>query len=223
MDAKDWIPAFTSDPSRPSWEKRIGALGIERNEPIVLCDDGSNKDAAGVRAILRYWGFTDVRLLDGGWHAWLFAGGQRDAKAPHPTPRAVKLDPTAGEFIAKEQVLEMLRSGSVQVVDACTTVAADPSADLQAAVKNTDNSCLKRLTWVSIVAGRRSLKFSAKELEQLVRNAGIDVSRPTVVCSESLENAAGVAFALELIGARNVQICFPAWYPAAEPSLAAGN
>ena len=82
-DAKEWIAAFISNPSRANWEKRLAVLGIDRTAPVVVYDEGSNKDAASVRAILRYWGFTDVRLLNGGWHAWLSAGGPHDPKAPY--------------------------------------------------------------------------------------------------------------------------------------------
>ncbi len=106
-DCKEWVAAFTSDPSQPSWEKRIAALGIDRNAPVVICDDGVNKEAAAVRAILRYWGFTDVRLLNGGWHAWLFAGGPVDGRTPHRTSRPVQLEPAAGLFVTADQVVEL--------------------------------------------------------------------------------------------------------------------
>jgi thiosulfate/3-mercaptopyruvate sulfurtransferase len=206
-DAKEWVTAFSSDPSQPAWEKRIGALGLDRNAPVVICDDGANKDAASVRAILRYWGFTDVRLLNGGWHAWVSAGGPRDGKTPHPIPQTVHLSPVPGQFIAKEQLLEMLQDGNAQIVDACNALASQPSAELRSAVQN--NGGVKQFGWSSIVTSRHSPTFSARDLERLVRAAGIDVTQPTVVYSESLGDAAGVAFALELLGARNVQIYSP--------------
>lgn len=221
-DAKEWIAAFAANPSQPSWEKRIAALAIDRTAPVVVYDDGLNKDAASVRAILRYWGFTDVRVLNGGWHAWLAAGGPHDGKAPHPAPQAIQLEPATGLFLTKNQVLSLLPGGSVQIVDACTSMDAEPIADVRSAAENAGSDNVKRLAWVSIVAARRSQTSSAVELARLVRNAGIDVTRQTVVCSESLGEAAGVSYALELLGARNVQICFHGWKPAAAPSTVAG-
>ena len=132
-DCKEWVAAFTSDPSQPRWEKGSRALGIDRNMPVVICDDGVNKEAAAVRAILRYWGFTDVRLLNGGWHACLFAGGPVDGRTPHRTSRPVQLEPAAGLFVTADQVVDLLKAGNVQVVDACATNSSQLSADLRSA------------------------------------------------------------------------------------------
>ena len=65
--------------------------GVRADRPVVVYDDWGGRAAARAWWLLRHHGHDDVRVLDGGWSAWLGAGG---AVATGPA------DPPVGDFAA---------------------------------------------------------------------------------------------------------------------------
>jgi len=53
----------------------FGAMGIDAETPVVAYDDQGGMVAARLWWMLRYLGHPAVRVLDGGWQAWVAAGG----------------------------------------------------------------------------------------------------------------------------------------------------
>src|SRR5437762_3367946 len=95
VDYDNWAKLFAAGSQVSAWDKIIGDLGIKHNASLVIYDDGWSKNAAHVWWILRYWGHEDVRLLNGGWHAWL-SKGFRQERVEHPVEgKRIKLRPTA--------------------------------------------------------------------------------------------------------------------------------
>ena len=61
----------------------FGRLGIASGQQVVCYDDmGGALAAARLWWLLRYMGHTAVAVLDGGWQAWLAAGGPQEAGSP---------------------------------------------------------------------------------------------------------------------------------------------
>ena len=54
---------------------RFGALGIDSNTQVVAYDDAGGTIAGRLWWMLRYMGHRRAAVLDGGWPAWLAAGG----------------------------------------------------------------------------------------------------------------------------------------------------
>lgn len=57
-------------PEHTQLEQTIRRLGLKRDNPIVVYDHDSNLQAARVWWVLRWAGFKNVRMLDGGFKAW---------------------------------------------------------------------------------------------------------------------------------------------------------
>jgi thiosulfate/3-mercaptopyruvate sulfurtransferase len=77
------------------------AAGVSQGRSMVVYDDGDSVAAARGWWLLRYYGHRDVRVLDGGYRAWVSAGLAVTTTETGPAP---------GDFTA--------RPGSVPVLDA---------------------------------------------------------------------------------------------------------
>ena len=71
------------DPARLA--ARLGEIGIGKGTQVVVYDDAGGMIAGRLWWLLRWLGHDAVALLDGGWPAWLAAGG---ASTQAVAPRA---------------------------------------------------------------------------------------------------------------------------------------
>lgn len=65
--------------------------GVSAGDTVVAYDDNAGLAAARAWWLLRWAGFDDVRLLDGGLAAWISAGGPLDTDDVQPTRGDVEL------------------------------------------------------------------------------------------------------------------------------------
>lgn len=80
------IPGVTGRRPFPEPERfaeQLGAWGIDDTTQVVTYDaDGGRMSAARVWLMLRWMGHDRVAVLDGGWQAWLAAGGEITTDVP---------------------------------------------------------------------------------------------------------------------------------------------
>lgn len=67
-------------------EARIREWGIEDGTPVVVYGRGRPGPVTRAWFVLRWAGVADVRYLDGGWQAWLSAGGSSSAEVAGREP-----------------------------------------------------------------------------------------------------------------------------------------
>ena len=88
--AGEIIPGATGRrpfPEPESFAEQLGAWGIDDATQVVTYDaDGGRMSAARVWLMLRWMGHDRVAVLDGGWQAWLAAGGEISQTVPEPAP-----------------------------------------------------------------------------------------------------------------------------------------
>ena len=101
-------------PAAEDFERAMRAAGVSNNTPVVVYDDANGLSAARAWWLLRYFGHTQVALLDGGLGAWLAAGrplAEGDETPEHPgdfdaRPGAMPvIDATQAEELAGRGVL----------------------------------------------------------------------------------------------------------------------
>ena len=105
-------------PSPEYFAAAMESLGVSDNSRVVLYDANGSAWAARVWWMLRWIGFDNTALLDGGLNAWTEAGGALSTEAPdHPRGQlTVNLRPEL--IVDKEEVLAAIDDESINIVDA---------------------------------------------------------------------------------------------------------
>lgn len=98
----------------------MGALGVGDDSRVVLYDRFSMVWAARVWWMLRWIGFDNAALLDGGFESWKAEGGEISTEPVSPTAKTltVKLRPEL--IVDQDEVRAALGDESVNLIDAMT-------------------------------------------------------------------------------------------------------
>jgi thiosulfate/3-mercaptopyruvate sulfurtransferase len=92
-------------PDTAGFERAMRAAGVSQRSRVVMYDDADAVAAARAWWDLRYYGHQDVRVLDGGYRAWLAAGLAVTADEPAPQP---------GDFTARPGQMPVLDASAAQ-------------------------------------------------------------------------------------------------------------
>lgn len=103
-------------PEAATFEAAMRRSGVRDDRPVVVYDDWAGHAASRCWWLLRHHGHQDVRVLDGGWSAWVADGGAvaTDSQGVEP-----------GDFTA--------RPGATRVVDADDVLDVGVLVDARAA------------------------------------------------------------------------------------------
>jgi thiosulfate/3-mercaptopyruvate sulfurtransferase len=85
-------------------------LGLRHGQTIVVYDSDRSMTAARAWWVLRWAGFEDVRVLDGGLPGWLAAGFPVSQDAPAASPSRVTLSGGQMPELGADEALAMARS-----------------------------------------------------------------------------------------------------------------
>lgn len=104
-------------PEPDQLQRDLRALGLSTDSSVVVLDQRTSLGAARVWWVLRNAGLTRVRVLDGGFAAWVEAGGEVTAEPTQaPTPSELVVGPPAMAVLDAAHVQQALADGH-QVVD----------------------------------------------------------------------------------------------------------
>jgi thiosulfate/3-mercaptopyruvate sulfurtransferase len=106
-------------PDPAAFQEAMRAAGVSQDRPVVVYDDRDATAAARAWWLLRYHGHENVRVLDGGYRAWLAAGLPVSSADPAVKPgdftarpsRMPVLDAAGAESTARTGLLLDARAG----------------------------------------------------------------------------------------------------------------
>ncbi len=153
--------------------------------------------------------FQAVRLLDGGWGAWV-ESGRPNSTAHHPIERVTftpRVDPR--RRLSTADVRALLGSLDVELVDARNPADYAGSQGGSARLGHIPGAVNLPAPLVTETGGGRFR--DAGQLARAVANAGIHRDRRVVVYDSTGVAATKVAFALELIGFDDVAVYDAGW------------
>lgn len=103
-------------PDSDAFVAAMRRAGVDSGRPVVVYDDWAGRAAARCWWLLRHYGHDDVTALDGGWSAWLGAGGEVETGLPAERAAGVVAGDFAGEpghlaVVGADGVLDVARDG----------------------------------------------------------------------------------------------------------------
>jgi len=202
-------PAPHMLPAAAEFGRAMEALGVGRDDRIVVYDNSPLRTAARGWFMLRHFGADQVAILDGGLQKWVAEG--RPTEAGDPPHRDARFD--AGErqdeVVAKQHIL----SGSVDapLLDARGTARFEGSeADPRPGVAPGHIPGARNLPFATLYNEDGTFKDPA-ELRRLFDAAGIDPARPFVATCGSGVTANSLIFAARLLGSDSARLYDGSW------------
>jgi thiosulfate/3-mercaptopyruvate sulfurtransferase len=210
IDAADWAKTFANDRTPESWEKKIGLLGAGLpHQQVIVYDANLSKDAARMWWILRYWGVRNARILNGGWGNWLATGGKTASRATLPHRSKPVLKAQENRLATKELITKWLKKDGVQILDVRSK--GEHCGETETAKRNGTIPGAKHLEWSEAIDKKTGKFKSPEELRKLLKDAGINLDKPTTTFCQSGGRASVSAFVLELMGAKDVRNYYKSW------------
>jgi thiosulfate/3-mercaptopyruvate sulfurtransferase len=189
-------------------EHLFASRGVSNDVPVVVYDDMSGIRAARAFWFLEFFGHPNVRLLDGGYDAWVRAGLATATEAVKPI--ATGWTGTRDEQILAgwREVSERLGNADAVILDTrsdgeyCgTTVRAARGGAIPGAV---------HLEWTRNLGPDGAFK-PAIDLKQMYESAGVTPDREIVTYCQGGYRAAHAYVALRLIGYPRVRNYVGSW------------
>ncbi len=206
-DPDDATPLQLAGPDR--FAAAMSRAGVGDGMTVVCYDDTGGLYASRVWWSLQTYGFDAVRVLDGGWPAWV-ASGRPTSTAQLPAEPATftpRLEPR--RRLSTADVRDLIGSRAVDVVDARSP------ADF--AGQQGDAGRLGRLPGavnvpaVLLTTGDGQHFLPPDQLSGIFQRAGISRDRRVLVYDGSGIGASKVAFALALLGYPDVGVYDAGW------------
>ena len=204
VDHDDWSQSFAAKPDADAFSKRIGALGIANDTPVVIYDDQMSKNAARIWWILRYFGHTQAQLLNGGWVTWTAEERPTTQDIPADNTAAFKPQVESRRLTNSDDVLAGLAGSQLQMLDV-RSFGEHCGLDK---LKNARGGAIpgaRHLEWSDLLDDETHRFKSPQQLQALFTESGLDLTRPIATHCQSGGRASVMAFGLELMGGKDVR------------------
>jgi thiosulfate/3-mercaptopyruvate sulfurtransferase len=192
---------------------RLAAWGVGKHTQVVAYDEGSGSMAARAWWLLHWLGHEAAAVLDGGFAAWLAAGGptetgQPAAPASAPTPRAVQ--PRADFQVSAEEVVAALHDPSRRIVDARAPERFAGSVEPIDAVAGHIPGAVNHPFTGNLDAAGRFLPPTLLRERWLSRLGGLDATAAILMCGSGV-TACHNRLAMEIAGLPGAALYAGSW------------
>jgi thiosulfate/3-mercaptopyruvate sulfurtransferase len=212
-DTSDPRPAMA--PTLEQFRARMAALGVRRDDRIILYDDSPHRTSARAWWLMRLFGVERLAILDGGVAAWRAAGQPLERGESIPTP----IPADRAGFVTRDDasirdlatVRALVDEPTEQLIDArgaprFSGSEADPRPGVAPGhIPGSINLPYGRL----FEADGRWKK--GDRLAELFEAAGVDPARPLVFTCGSGITAADLFFAAHLLGRDDTALYDGSW------------
>lgn len=198
-------------PPAEKFSRAMGMLGIGDNATIVVYDGEGLYSSPRAWWMLRAMGHENVHILDGGLPAWKRAGYPLNDRPVTPAPANFTTRPNPAILRSFEQMLEIVRERSAQVIDARGAPRFyAKEAEPRPGVRGGHMPGSINVHYASLTNSDGTLK-SPEALRELFKTKCVNLAEPIVTSCGSGVTAAIAMLALEQAGARNVALYDGSW------------
>jgi thiosulfate/3-mercaptopyruvate sulfurtransferase len=200
-------------------QELLNRSGVNEGDTAVLYAGNNNWFAAYAYWLLKYRGFDNVKLLNGGRKKWELDGRELSSEAvtPEPATNPVKLSPERPELRAfREEVIDSAKSGG-KFVDVRSPeeyrgeLLAPPHLPQEQAQVPGHIPGASNITWAKAAREDGTFK-SADELTKLYSDEGISGDEPIIAYCRIGERSSHSWFVLrELLGYPDVKNYDGSW------------
>jgi thiosulfate/3-mercaptopyruvate sulfurtransferase len=201
-------PAPHMLPSAEVFGQAMEALGVNRDDRIVVYDNSPIRTAARGWFMLRHFGAEKVAILDGGLQKWAAEG--RPMESGEPASRRARFEAAerAGEVVSLDDIRAGLGTALIDARGKARFEGSEPDPRPGVAAGH--------------IPGARSLPFAAlykddgtfrsrDEIAQTFAVAGVDPHAPFVAACGSGVTASSLIFAAHLLGNRATRLYDGSW------------
>ncbi|PKO14631.1 MAG: sulfurtransferase [Chloroflexi bacterium HGW-Chloroflexi-10] len=195
-------------------------VGIDPKAKIVIYEDttdnGYGQSCRGWM-ILQYLGYEHVRVLHGGYRAWLTRNFQISQDVPARNPATLRITPLQGVFVSSQDVLKTIGQTDVVLLD-CRDYAEWIGANSS---PYGYDYCPRKgripgatwLEWYRFMRHEKGVSWfeSPQAVRNLCEQAGIPDYKPIFVYCFKGARASAVVLALKRAGYQDVRNYFSSW------------
>ncbi|MFQ5912474.1 MAG: sulfurtransferase [Nitrospinota bacterium] len=181
----------------------FGSLGIDAQTTVVAYDNTGGLHASRLFWTLEYAGHRKVRILNGGFQAWVASGADiSETASSYPAKQfEVRLDPSV--VITAEEIRSKLGQKDVALVDARS--AGEYSGRERYSWRGGHIPGAVHIDWVRTVEGLPGGWLPPEELARLYESQGVTRDKEVIPYCQTFHRAAHTYFTLRLLGYERVR------------------
>lgn len=202
-------PAPHMLPSADQFARQMEALGVGKDERIVVYDNSPLRTAARGWFMFRHFGADRVAVLNGGLGKWVAEGRPIESGEPAPRPgRRFPALEAVGDVVSKEDILA---GTDLEIVDARSEARfTGEESDPRPTVASGHIPGAKCLPMTALYRDDGTFR-DADEIRDLFAQQGIDPQRPFIASCGSGVTANSLLLAARRVGGANGKLYDGSW------------
>ena len=199
----------------------LEGAGITPKGTVVIYDDLGMMSAARLFWTLEYVGHADVRVINGGWNAWVADGGSTTSETPLVNPSTYSITADPGKIADVDYILRRLKDPSVVLLDARSP--EEYSGEVTFSQRGGHIPGAVSFVWLEALTGGDAVTVvdpqwqerltdpdveifkPVDELERLLLDSGITREKEIITYCQTLWRGAHAYFFLRLMGYERVR------------------